>query len=142
MGFAGVPMGFHCFPGLRHAYIVLATICCAVMAACVIAVPKRYSTTISVVLILGSVPAAIPATHWLFVSTAGRKGAGNSLVLSIGMLLTAAVVFMRYWPECSAPGRFDLYFNSHQIWHVLVFFGIAKYADALTTVFALTGTAE
>ncbi|CAJ2509055.1 Uu.00g140810.m01.CDS01, partial [Anthostomella pinea] len=37
-----------------------------------------------------------------------------------GLFLLGAVVYATRFPECTSPGRFDIYGSSHQIFHVLV----------------------
>ncbi|KAJ3220172.1 hypothetical protein HDU67_005498 [Dinochytrium kinnereticum] len=39
--------------------------------------------------------------------------------LGIGAYLIGCVVYVGKLPESLFPGKFDLFFHSHQIWHVL-----------------------
>merc|ERR1719167_137100 len=136
-------MGFHCHAELRFAYCSLSMTISVVMALLVAAIPKQHSEAICVVLIAGTAVLLLPALHWLWVvSSAGRRAAGGGLVSTIVLATTATFIFMRMIPECYAPGRFDLFLSSHQIWHVLIFLTIMSYGDVLTVVYALTDTAE
>ncbi|MES1922235.1 hypothetical protein MHBO_003743 [Bonamia ostreae] len=37
--------------------------------------------------------------------------------------LVGAFIYAIRFPEVYLPGRFDYFFNSHQLWHVAVFMG-------------------
>jgi len=41
-----------------------------------------------------------------------------------GIYFIGALFFMCRFPECFWPGRFNLVFQSHQIWHVMVVAGM------------------
>eukprot|EP00045_Choanoeca_perplexa_P003150 m.28884 g.28884 ORF g.28884 m.28884 type:complete len:515 (+) comp11892_c0_seq1:146-1690(+) len=40
--------------------------------------------------------------------------------VSIPLYLSGAFIYVKKWPECFYPGRFDIWFHSHQLWHVFV----------------------
>jgi len=137
--FAGIPMGFHCYPVLRLAYLGLSVVV-SLSTALLLAFlgPDRSTAKASIIIGAGMI-ALIPAVHWLIISTEGRRAAGRMLMASIVCALAASYVYKEYVPECFAPGRFDLLGSSHQVWHVLIFFVVAAYSDCLIAVFALTG---
>eukprot|EP00933_Yihiella_yeosuensis_P075016 TRINITY_DN84145_c0_g1_i1.p1 TRINITY_DN84145_c0_g1~~TRINITY_DN84145_c0_g1_i1.p1 ORF type:complete len:100 (-),score=11.98 TRINITY_DN84145_c0_g1_i1:89-388(-) len=93
-------------------------------------------------LIVGSLSALIPVFHWLLISEVGRHEQGWRMMLILGFSISAQQVFSRMAPECFYPGRFDLLGHSHQIWHVLIFLGMAQYSEIMIEVFALTGSED
>mmetsp|Transcript_18140 Transcript_18140/g.63734 ORF Transcript_18140/g.63734 Transcript_18140/m.63734 type:complete len:324 (+) Transcript_18140:39-1010(+) len=139
---SGIPMGFHCYPELRQAYAWVAMIVCILTSIALALIPKTHSTLISAVILAGAFVAVVPAAHWLLLSTAGRRATGGSFCFAIVCACVACLVFFKMFPECYAPGRFDLFGNSHQLWHVLIFLTIVKYGDCLTAVYSLTATTE
>ena len=42
------------------------------------------------------------------------------LVFSFALKVPGLAIFLMRWPECYFPGKFDLFFHSHQIWHLSV----------------------
>ena len=42
-----------------------------------------------------------------------------SMLISEAALIAATLIYLVRFPESIFPGRFDIYFNSHQIMHVL-----------------------
>mmetsp|Transcript_81967 Transcript_81967/g.222561 ORF Transcript_81967/g.222561 Transcript_81967/m.222561 type:complete len:140 (+) Transcript_81967:123-542(+) len=135
-------MGFHCYPELRQAYAWVAMIVCILTSIALALIPKTHSTVISAVILAGAFVAVVPAAHWLLLSTAGRRATGGSFCFAIVCACVACLVFFKMFPECYAPGRFDLFGNSHQLWHMLIFLTIVKYGDCLTAVYSLTATTE
>jgi len=48
-------------------------------------------------------------------------------MFGIGLLF-----YVSKFPECYWPGRFDIWFHSHQLWHILVFLGtLVHYGNCL-----------
>mmetsp|Transcript_27900 Transcript_27900/g.60564 ORF Transcript_27900/g.60564 Transcript_27900/m.60564 type:complete len:357 (-) Transcript_27900:21-1091(-) len=139
--FAGIPIGFHCFPFWRSFYMALAVSVCLLMAG-VFASKAGNADHISYTIILGSLVAFLPAMHWLFLSKVGREAIGFDFTMSMLSAVIAVCFFCKMAPECWAPGRFDLFFNSHQWWHIFIFITILKYSECLSRVYALTGQPE
>jgi len=140
--FTGIPMGFHCTPGLQTAYFAQSVFVLVVMSLIIWITPKENAGFLSASIITSAFTALVPAAHWLLISREGRRVGGPHLLLAILFGVTATAFFTSYVPERLAPGRFDLLGSSHQIWHVLIFFSIISYGECLITVFKLTGTAE
>eukprot|EP00927_Polykrikos_kofoidii_P085987 TRINITY_DN9505_c0_g1_i2.p1 TRINITY_DN9505_c0_g1~~TRINITY_DN9505_c0_g1_i2.p1 ORF type:complete len:277 (-),score=38.71 TRINITY_DN9505_c0_g1_i2:75-905(-) len=136
--FAGVPMGFHCFPKLQTVYMTQSVVVCGGMSIAIAYIPKERWDQIVAVLVSGTVSALVPAVHWLIVSKSGRQAAGTLLSWSIVLLSAAVFIYLRFIPERYAPGRFDLVFSSHQIWHVLVFSVVSLYGECLIRVYKLS----
>lgn len=131
-------MGFHCFPQLQKLYILQSVMVCASMAGLLAWIPKDRWQIVASVIIGGALSAIFPAVHWLCVSTTGRQVAGIRLALTMGLGFVAVLFYTKYVPECYAPGRFDLFGNSHQIWHLIIFAVIAIYTECLVDVLAVT----
>ncbi|ORY01770.1 Hly-III related protein, partial [Basidiobolus meristosporus CBS 931.73] len=78
----------------------------------------------------------IPILYWLikhgFPSDMNSSYVNNVLGLSWGGLLalemsiwiSAVVIYAWRFPECFFPGKCDLFFHSHQIWHTMILLGI------------------
>eukprot|EP00929_Paragymnodinium_shiwhaense_P093055 TRINITY_DN5310_c0_g1_i1.p1 TRINITY_DN5310_c0_g1~~TRINITY_DN5310_c0_g1_i1.p1 ORF type:complete len:332 (+),score=57.01 TRINITY_DN5310_c0_g1_i1:79-1074(+) len=140
--FAGIPMGFHCYPMLQLAYMAQTVVVGITMAVLLIwVIPKENWMMISTVITLGALSSTVPAVHWLAISSMGRQVAGLRLVGCISLGIAACSVYFSYFPErWSRPGRFDLLGNSHQIWHVLIYGTIWSYGQVLSDVFDLSAT--
>eukprot|EP00927_Polykrikos_kofoidii_P085990 TRINITY_DN9505_c0_g1_i8.p1 TRINITY_DN9505_c0_g1~~TRINITY_DN9505_c0_g1_i8.p1 ORF type:complete len:277 (-),score=40.41 TRINITY_DN9505_c0_g1_i8:66-896(-) len=135
--FAGVPMGFHCFPTLQTLYMTQSLVVCGGMSVAVACIPKEKWEQIVAVIVVGTLSALVPMVHWLIISEAGRQVAGVMLSYCMVLLFAAIFVYSRFIPECFAPGRFDLVLNSHQIWHVLVYAVVSLYGECLIRVYGL-----
>lgn len=136
--FAGVPMGFHCFPRLRLFYIILCLAVCLIMVLLVAFLPKQRWDTIANVLITGSVVVYIvPAIHWLLICEKGRDAIGALFLSQLIFTAAAAVFYTQYIPECFAPGRFDRFGNSHQLWHIAIYISIAFFGECLVRVYGI-----
>lgn len=140
---AGVPMGFHCHPQLQKAYMLQAmSVAVGTLCAFLSESPATRGHRSSPFLILGGISALWPALHWLILSSEGRQAAGLWLLLVIISGILATIFYTKYIPECYAPGRFDLFCNSHQLWHCFIYIAIAGYAEALVAVFKLTASSS
>lgn len=49
------------------------------------------------------------------------------LGISGSLYVLGSVIFLARFPECVLPGRFDLWFHSHQLWHVCIVFAAAAH---------------
>lgn len=133
--FAGVPMGFHCFPAWQLFYIATSVAVCLSMLVALAKIPKERWDLIAAVIITGtSVGYVSPALHWLLLSEQGRRAAGPKLLSQILVTGIAVIFYTKYVPERYAPGWFDLVGNSHQLWHVAIFVSIALYGEVLLQV--------
>lgn len=136
--FAGVPMGFHCFPRLRLIYITLCLAVCFLMALLVAFLPKERWDTIANVIIAGSVVVYIvPAIHWLVICEKGRDAIGPLFLSQLVCTGSAAIFFTQYIPERFAPGWFDRFGNSHQLWHIAIYMSAALFGECLVRVYGL-----
>ncbi|GAA6032795.1 hypothetical protein JCM8097_000792 [Rhodosporidiobolus ruineniae] len=121
-----VHYGFYCDPHLRNAYITLIYTFAAATTA-VVASPhartpeyRRFRTWIFIAMGLSAV---FPVGHG--VVRYGLEGASVAislpwLVLGGALYIAGALLYAERCPERFAPGKFDLFGSSHQIFHVLI----------------------
>merc|ERR1712232_166744 len=139
--FAGVPLGYHCFPVLRLVYITLCIAVCLLMVILVAMLPKERWETIAHVIMAGTfLVYFVPAIHWLIVCEPGREAIGGLLTTQVICTALAAMFYTQYIPERFAPGWFDLVGNSHQLWHVAVYISAALFGECLIRVDYLIGS--
>jgi len=65
----------------------------------------------------------LPITHLVLshgISTPFREMGFGWLLAAGVMYITGAVLYANRIPERLAPGKFDLFFSSHQIFHIFV----------------------
>lgn len=72
----------------------------------------------------------VPAVHFFILECADaeckQRNIGITFLLSMAAsYLIGAVFYAKRFPEKQWPGKFDVLFSSHQIFHVLVVFGVA-----------------
>jgi len=121
---SGIALGLQCFPWLRCFYLVYA-LC---VAACLVA-PLFWSNLIGswwvpnmprhfIVCVAAGL---VPAIHFVCLTSYDDViTVVPYLLLMFGCYGMGAVFFVTRWPECSWPGRFDIFGQSHQIWHIFV----------------------
>lgn len=136
--FTGVPMGFICFPRLQLAYIITSVTVCILMTACLMKIPDYQWEKRAFVIILGTgIGYVVPAAHFLVASAPGRAAIGGMFSAQIALTGIAVIFYVRYYPERFAPGKFDLWGNSHQLWHIAIYASIALYGECLIVVWKL-----
>ncbi|RGP70871.1 pho36-regulatory role in lipid and phosphate metabolism [Fusarium longipes] len=139
--------GFFCLPNLMTAYL---WVICILGIGCALAswverfrTPtwRPYRTMMFIGLGLSGV---VPVIHGAFIY--GFKGLEDRMSLSWvilhgAMYIFGAVLYAVRWPERSAPGAFDIWGSSHQIFHIFVilaavthFYGMAKAFDYHHTI--------
>ncbi|KAI9507590.1 hemolysin-III related-domain-containing protein [Russula earlei] len=131
--------GFYCEPHVKIGYLSLITL--AGLAAAFIVLDPEYAkpthrharTRIFIALGLSSI---LPVSNLAFshgIYTTFRE-MGFLWLLAAGiMYITGAVLYAHRIPERLAPGRFDYYFSSHQIFHVFVILAaLSTYVCVLT----------
>jgi len=87
--------------------------------------PQFRSLRAGVFVALG-LQAVVPVCHYVAlegVYSAVHVAAHDSLILMAVMYITGACIYACRVPEKWWPGKFDLWFNSHQIMHVFVVLG-------------------
>ncbi|KZO95886.1 HlyIII-domain-containing protein [Calocera viscosa TUFC12733] len=118
--------GFYCDPWPQVGYIISITLAGG-FAMYVVLAPKyaqshyRWART-SVFLALG-LCAIVPVTHamWAYGYYRIKHEMGLDWLLASGALyVMGALIYAGRIPECFAPGKFDIFFTSHQIFHCFV----------------------
>ncbi|KAL5111003.1 Adiponectin receptor protein [Taenia crassiceps] len=102
--------------------IVLGIICMVISSQDRFCTPKYRSVRAALFLSLG-LSAVVPFVHYVFLegfwNTINSSGVGW-LVLMALLYITGALIYAFRIPECLYPGKFDIWFQSHQIFHVFV----------------------
>lgn len=135
---SGIYFGFTCQPQLQVVYtciiIVLSTLATVAISSPRLAAPEYHMLRVGV-LIFTVCFAVVPVLHWWTVAPAAMLARGlNGILL---MLLSYAIGFFFYstrFPESRFPGKFDIWFHSHQWWHVLVFVGALNFERTLVAM--------
>ncbi|KDQ58613.1 hypothetical protein JAAARDRAFT_206498 [Jaapia argillacea MUCL 33604] len=131
--------GFYCDPHLQKLYLSIITV--SGLGAAFIVLNPEYSrpthrgARTKVFIALG-LSAVLPVTHALvfhgFQKLIREMGFGW-LLLSAVLYIVGALLYANRIPERFAPGKFDIFFSSHQIFHVhVVLAALAHYACVLT----------
>lgn len=119
--------GYYCFPTWQMVYssvaFILAVIPVTLSNFRFYHMPNFQNVRISLFLIQVSF-GLIPLFHW--VSLVGFESKENEIIffriITLYIILSGAFFFFfTNVPERFSPGKFDLFFSSHQIWHVLTF---------------------
>jgi adiponectin receptor len=136
--FPGIYLAFLCTPVYQATYLSVVAL---LLVLTLVSVNVRRCQTqklhyVRVGLLVSVVAfAVVPIVHWLIIGSEVLKAACFSGVLQ--MLALYALGFAFYWahaPECWAPGRFDHWLHSHQIWHICVVCaaGVTSYISTIT----------
>lgn len=124
--FSGIYVGFYCEPFLRYIYWTM-IICLSVTTSALVLHPRlqglRYRTLRTWAFIATALSGFAPITHGLFLygwrQMWVRSGMPyyflEGIVYGLG-----AFFFVTRIPESIWPGKFDIWFASHQIFHVFV----------------------
>ncbi|XP_069141674.1 adiponectin receptor protein-like [Argopecten irradians] len=138
---------FYCQLGPKIAYLVLifilGTSCIVVSLWDKFAQPQFRAVRAGVFIALG-LSGVIPALHYVLIEgfyNAINFAALGWLVLMAVLYIAGAVIYAVRIPERLFPGKFDIWFQSHQIFHVFVlaaafvhFHGISKIATYRLTL--------
>ncbi|KAM4873799.1 adiponectin receptor protein 1-like [Thomomys bottae] len=117
---------FYCSPRARLIY--LSSVCVLGISAIAVAqwdrfaIPKHRKTRAGVFVSLG-LSGAVPALHFTLAEGLGKAVAVGRMgwfFLMAFMYIAGAGLYAARIPERFSPGKFDLWFQSHQIFHVLV----------------------
>ncbi|KAF4979600.1 hypothetical protein FZEAL_4229 [Fusarium zealandicum] len=133
--------GFFCLPSLMSFYLYLI---CILGVGCGLAswlerfrTPtwRPYRTMMFVAL---GVSGVVPIVHGCFIY--GPQGLEDRMSISLvalhgAMYIFGAFLYVVHWPERSAPGSFDIWGNSHQLFHFLVVMAAATHFYAMAKAF-------
>lgn len=117
--------GFYCTVAYAYAYATFSVVVCTA-ALVVVAAPGLGGSEYRLLRVGSFVGAGlaglVPMVHLLY-----RYGLGDEITtwipysLVMGALyLTGSWFYATRFPESAFPGRFDIWFSSHQIWHFCV----------------------
>lgn len=121
--------GFYCAPTIKWTYITIELIL-GFTGFIITSAPKfralKYRRLRASVFIILGLSGVFPLLHLL---------AHHQQVLFIFWYLLAmgafylggATLYTFHIPECWYPGRFDIFFSSHQLWHVCVFLAVCAH---------------
>eukprot|EP01128_Nolandella_sp_AFSM9_P002842 TRINITY_DN1324_c0_g1_i2.p1 TRINITY_DN1324_c0_g1~~TRINITY_DN1324_c0_g1_i2.p1 ORF type:complete len:295 (-),score=-0.43 TRINITY_DN1324_c0_g1_i2:351-1235(-) len=128
-------LGYTCFPHIRDVYLAITGALSIIIATTIIA-PHVLSSSIdwerlrTITLVTFVCYGFVPLFHWTILLGIDSRGVDLYLgqVLRSYLLLGIGFVF---WigkiPERFYPGHFDIWFSSHQLWHVFVCLGPASF---------------
>jgi adiponectin receptor len=131
---------FYCHFSYKLFYLALVfilTVACIVISTVnTFASPKFRSLRVAVFIGLG-VSGVIPCTHYILIEGLWQAiyYAALGWLLLMGFLYIAgAVIYALRVPERIFPGKFDIWFQSHQIFHVLVVAGALVHFHAINVI--------
>jgi adiponectin receptor len=117
---------FYCQPWARRVYLTAITVMAALTFAVTLlpafATPKFLVFRTGIFLSLGFF-GLVPVSHlvWHFGLFDPHVTVMIGPLLLMGLLYTlGAVIYATRFPERFYPGRFDVWFSSHQLWHICV----------------------
>jgi len=74
----------------------------------------------------------IPSAHWYFIATSLQYDLFCLRVLAmLGFYSLGFIFYYSHFPETCNPGKYDIWFHSHQFWHICVFLAVYIWEDAL-----------
>jgi adiponectin receptor len=116
--------GFFCSPTLQMAYSLAVVLLGAICFLIVIALDNEWRVLKTLAFITLAVVGAIPVMHVLVQEYDGANGGVLAIawfILMMGSLyLVGAAIYIAQVPERWAPGKFDHYCASHQLWHLCI----------------------
>ncbi|RDW94390.1 HlyIII-domain-containing protein [Coleophoma crateriformis] len=133
--------GFYCHPHLQELYW---TMICSLGAGCAsVSIFERFRTPAwrpyrAGMFVAMGLSAVFPVLHGvqLYGINQMRERMGLMWILLEGFLyILGAGLYAARWPERSAPGSFDIWGSSHQIFHVLVVMAAASHLYGLLIAF-------
>ncbi|KRY11347.1 ADIPOR-like receptor [Trichinella patagoniensis] len=96
----------------------------------------HHRFTRSLVFILNGLSAAIPCLHYRYMYGIPEELMGSIYLLLIMAFfyISGALIYSCRVPERLMPGRFDTWFQSHQIFHVFVFIALVFFYRSLVLI--------
>lgn len=91
---------------------------------------KRYTPLRVGVYVLLVILEAVPLLHAMLLSLHRYHPYLHVIAASVAVYGLGVVVYVTRMPECFWPGRFDVWFHSHQIWHVCCVLAAAMHLAA------------
>lgn len=122
---------FRCSPTVRVGYCVMITLVCGWLGAVTSVPALRDNFALATSSFVGAVASSVfPVGHYfvanwshgLFeIDTGSRITVG--ILANLGCYAVGLVFYISKAPERFAPGAFDYWLHSHQVWHFFVFLG-------------------
>lgn len=135
--YAFVYYNFYCFPFWRNLYVVVlgvnSLVVFGVMLTDYVDTPQgqKFKSLLMIGLVFSNV---ISITHTLVLNWSPTYGKyillGKDIAgigISCGIYLMGVIVYLSHFPEKYYPKKFDIWLNSHAIWHIFVFLGAMSY---------------
>ncbi|KAM7538432.1 hypothetical protein Aperf_G00000068986 [Anoplocephala perfoliata] len=121
-----IHFSFYCHVPSKIIYLsgitILGVVCMVISLQDRFCTPKYRSVRAALFISLG-LSAVVPFVHYMllegFWDTISSSAVGW-LVLMAFLYIAGALVYALRIPECFYPGKFDIWFQSHQIFHVFV----------------------
>uniref|UniRef100_A0A7S1AL49 Uncharacterized protein n=1 Tax=Noctiluca scintillans TaxID=2966 RepID=A0A7S1AL49_NOCSC len=137
MSFAtSITVGYSCNPYLQRAYMMLAFVV-IVSTTATLVLPKLRTHTAPILITCGCA-GLLPCIHWFFVARSEMLVSSAAyVVMSAVGYLGGAVFYVGQMPERWRPGYFDLFGQSHQIFHTLVLVAAACMMEAVIGIHTL-----
>ncbi len=129
--------GFECEHHLAYRYLYL-TICSILGVGCFIITTTerflhpRYRVLRTAAFVAMGVSGVIPACHLLLL---GVQSVVFDLITMGACYLCGATIYLLRVPERFHPGKFDIFFTSHQLWHCFVAAAILLHYTAVLRFF-------
>jgi channel protein (hemolysin III family) len=115
--------GFYCHPFLQYLYYSLVSVICTVGLIISVGLSSTWVThamRAGSFVIMGAC-AGLPVIHMFFLrQQPDFPILGGSIILLSFLYVLGAVLYATKVPERFYPGRFDCWFQSHQLFHILV----------------------
>lgn len=132
--------GFRTMPTLKTLYteIIVALLAVAVISTAMVfrfglgtgdEAFKRMNESIRVrTLIATAVFGLVPLAHFALVGPPEETALFvPRILIMLSLYLIGLLFFLTRLPESAHPGRFDIWFSSHFLWHTFVFTGVCHY---------------
>lgn len=128
---------FYCFPFWRNFYSIVLGINCLVVFGVMLTeyVDTPEGQKFKSLLMVGlGCSNLISIAHTLVLNWSPKYGKyillGKDIAgiaISGGIFLIGVVIYVSHFPERYYPKKFDIWLNSHTIWHIFVFLGFVSY---------------
>ncbi|KAF4632767.1 hypothetical protein G7Y89_g5355 [Cudoniella acicularis] len=127
--YSGTYYGFYCEPTAWITYSIEITVI-TIIGGLIFTIPRfrapKWRFVRAVVFGIILLSGAVPMTH--AANLFGREQAALQmgwwwLVLEAGLYVTGACIYATRFPECLKPGSFDIWGNSHQVFHIFAVLG-------------------
>jgi len=131
--FAGIALGFRCYPALKSFYLFYAGAVSLALAVPLIKPELLKDLTRHMILCVAA--GLVPAVHFICVATSKEMSCVLPYLLQMfGFYGLGAIFYVSRWPECRWPGYFDIIGHSHQFWHLFVLLAAASWVEGCSAM--------